>query len=94
MRSNGGGGGGGGSQGEVRKKFSEDTKAGTRLRNTPDTIVERQIGCMRGKWDWFLSRSPPCAAPAGGSALCLMQSPLQLHGAHVYTRKSSPVAPS
>jgi len=53
-----GNGGGGGGQERVRKKFSGDTKAGTRLR-TPDTIVERQIGCMRGKWDWFLSRSPP-----------------------------------
>lgn len=30
-----------------------------------DAIVGRQIGCTRGKWDWFLSESPG-APPAGG----------------------------
>lgn len=30
-----------------------------------DAIVGRQIGCTRGKWDWFLSGSPG-APPAGG----------------------------
>lgn len=49
----------------VERKETGDTPAGRGESRSFDAIVGRQIGCTRGKWDWFLSGSPG-APPAGG----------------------------